>query len=634
MTLMLLSACASREGIPESEAGESDASLRLEPARPTFGSTIHVEYAANQDLANSPLLRLRARYRAAHEGHTGKYGGRPHYTAVAVLERNEGGRFTGRITLPDSAVYALFAVEDSASSLIDTNAGLFWELLVHDERGQPLFDALLQQANEHMLSDAARMAKAGHRMVELYPDVSGSWTVLGAAESRTMPPDEWERQDKLIQREFRRLDRRLRRQDSVAADDMASLLWTAYVADDPAGEAYWRRRLYSEHPSSGWAVEFQVRDVYSKYREGDYAGYLGDLERLWTVAEEGPGVSSRWGYNARTVLVVQGLPAAVRSEDPETAERWAERYLTHARDRYPTGTVGSWLRRVPELRKRGLDLLRETIQQLDTVTPHERALDVTIEEQRRANERASARFLRSLGEELLEDGRINAAIDTLELAAARAWYPYLRRPLAEALVAAGDSARAMEAWAYVAAYGASPAFADTIRERIPTHFSAGRWEEAIDRARSRLHGLVLAESIDRPILGNLRVTNTDGAVRTLSEIRDGRPAVVVFWSRYCVPSVDAMRDVKRLDRKLEDLRVPLLAVTTDDRSDESAAFLRDNNITVPVYHDLNRTLTLAFRNAGTPQFYVMDESGVLRFHAGSEADEARVRVEALLSQRQ
>jgi thiol-disulfide isomerase/thioredoxin len=250
-----------------------------------------------------------------------------------------------------------------------------------------------------------------------------------------------------------------------------------------------------------------------------------------------------------------------------------------------------------------------------------------------ANRRESARYLRYLGEELLEDRLVDAAIDTLELAASRAWYPYLRRPLAEAYLAAGDSASALKAWAFLAAYAARPAFADTVRERIPSQFSPERWDAAIEEARAELHESILAESISRPVSGSLWLTDTSGAHYTFDEIREGRPAVVIFWSRYCSPSVDAMRDVKRLARRLDDLGLPLLAVTTDDRSEDFAVFLEENRITVPVYHDLDRTFTLAFQNAGTPQFYAVDASGAIRFQAGSEADEARVRIEALLREK-
>lgn len=57
-------------------------------------------------------------------------------------------------------------------------------------------------------------------------------------------------------------------------------------------------------------------------------------------------------------------------------------------------------------------------------------------------------------------------------------------------------------------------------------------------------------------------------------------------------------------------------MTTDEPSPDFGAFLETNAIDVLVYHDLSRALTLAFRNAGTPQFYVVDAAGAIRFPPG------------------
>lgn len=611
------------------QASHSPSALRFSPERPGLASLVRVEYRPLEELAGRSRLRMRVRYRTANEGY-GRLDSRLPVIGSTVLWRAEGGLFTGEISLPDSVVYAILAVEDERGVVVDTNAGRFWELLVHDERGQPLFEALKQKANHHVVSDVAEVLEAAEAMVRFYPDRSGAWLELDNAQRRTTPADRQPVLDEALKERVAELDRQLGRRDYVAADDVASLMWMAYMVGDSGTERRWRDRLFAEHPGSGFAIEFRLRELEALKLE-NAGGYLDEIERLWEVAEAEPGVSARWGYDARSTIVQRALPAAVRANAFEAASRSSQRYLAHARVSDPEGDVGLWTRRIPELRDDAMQYLRKAVARLDSLKAEHRSLGQTAAAYRSANQRASTRFLVRQGELLLEEGKIGAAIDTLEVAASRAWYPYLRRPLAEAYFAAGDTAQALGAWAFVAAYGATSAFADSVRERTGPRFDEDRWVDLVEQSRVDLYGRILAESVERPVPGDLRLVATDGSYYTFDGLRQGVVTVVVFWSRFCSPSLRAMPRIKELAGRLEEAGAKLLAVTTDAPSDEFRVVLEDNRITVPVYHDVDRQATLAFRNAGTPQLYVLDAEGKIRFEAGASIDDARIFVAALLA---
>ncbi|NIR46233.1 MAG: TlpA family protein disulfide reductase [Gemmatimonadetes bacterium] len=615
------------EGPPPTYPPIVDSRLTFVPGR-LGDDAIEVTYRPIEELAGAAELRLRARFRTANDGYA-TFDGRADYLTAAILRSSEGGHFRAQMEVPDSIAYAIFAVEDTTGSTIDANGGRFWELLRHDVDGRPTFDALLQATNEHLVSDADRVAEIAHVMIEAYPDRFGSWVVHDMAERRIRPTDQQGELQSSRRSRAKRFHRRFEDEEHVPADEMAHLYWYGYVLEDAGIEEFWHDRLLDEHPGSGFAIEFRLRDL-PKELEKDTTAYLRELERSWQTAQPGPGVSARWGWDARSVLVQRALPAAARTRRAETAALWAERYRAHARVADPDGSAGLWIRRVPELRQRGMTLIRGAIARLDSVNDRWRPPGRTVAAQRRENRRESVWYLRWLGQELLDAGEVSAAIDTFRVAAGRVWYPYLRDALANAYLAAGDTARALEAWAFVAAYGPRPMLEDSVRARTGSHFDEERWSSLIEDAKRDLRRSLLAESVSRSIPGGIRLTGRDGATRTLDDIRDGRPAVVFFWSRYCEPSVRALRDVKRLARRLEGYGATLLAVTADSSSADFDAFLSEQDVEFRVWHDERRDAVRAFRSVGTPEFFVLDRTGAVRFEMSHTADDARFQLEALI----
>ena len=99
----------------------------------------------------------------------------------------------------------------------------------------------------------------------------------------------------------------------------------------------------------------------------------------------------------------------------------------------------------------------------------------------------------------------------------------------------------------------------------------------------------------------------------LSELLDGTPAVVVFWSRFCGPAVEALPAITRLSERLRSEGVPLVLITDEKPSAEFEQFVADRGSGLAIYHDTRKEAALAFNKWGTPQYFVLDRTGRIRF---------------------
>jgi len=103
---------------------------------------------------------------------------------------------------------------------------------------------------------------------------------------------------------------------------------------------------------------------------------------------------------------------------------------------------------------------------------------------------------------------------------------------------------------------------------------------------------------------------------------------VVFWSRHCGPALEQLPDIIRLSAALEARGARLVLVTEEQRSPDLTRFLAERAPGLELYHDQWRDATIAFQSWGTPQYFVVDSDGRLRFEY-SELDDVLRQLEAV-----
>jgi hypothetical protein len=100
---------------------------------------------------------------------------------------------------------------------------------------------------------------------------------------------------------------------------------------------------------------------------------------------------------------------------------------------------------------------------------------------------------------------------------------------------------------------------------------------------------------------------------TLARLTAGRVSVVMFWDRTCPWALEQLPQLPGLAARLRDRGVAFVPVVTDAPSPEEIAFLREHAMGAPVYFDVSAEARRAFGQWSTPEYYVLDERGLVRF---------------------
>jgi peroxiredoxin len=582
--------------------------LTFTPERARPGGRVEVAYEPSSDLAGEPELRLRARLRTPGDP---SYNRTMTSRTVAELAPDGHGVYRGAFVLPDSVVYGAFAVEDTAAATTDTREGAFWELMAHGGDGRPLFRALVQRGHDYMGRDLHGTLETARTMVRIHPDRLRGWDMLQAAETwifrgRGDGPHEGRRDT--LRALVARLDSTLAGRDDVPVDQVA---YMARYADEYADEEVadrWeeRWRAVREHrPGHPLALHDRLGELLPELRD-DPGELLDELDALWEAAE---------APRARRILAVRGFRAARRLGEREPLIRWADRYRAHGRSGARGVVAYRTLLSTEATRAHAVEAAREEVERLLDPLDATRRLGETRAGHRDRMTSRAATLRAAIGEALLAEGRPRQGLEALERAAAVGWDTDRHRALAEARLEAGDREGATEALAAVAADPATPpGAADSLRRQAAV--DPATWERAVERARKEMIERTLASSRDEEV-GAPEALSPDGTRVRLDERLGEEATVVVHWSRSCHFSRRAMPKIVERAEELAARGVPLLAVT-GDAPEEAKEYLREEDLRVEggaleVLFDVDGEVVNEIGSWGTPQYFVLDGAGRLRF---------------------
>ena len=106
------------------------------------------------------------------------------------------------------------------------------------------------------------------------------------------------------------------------------------------------------------------------------------------------------------------------------------------------------------------------------------------------------------------------------------------------------------------------------------------------------------------------VQDSDHSV-TLSQYR-GQVVVLNFWATWCPPCIEETPSLVRMQNKMKDKGVVVLAVSIDADDAAYHKFLKDYSVSMVTVRDEAKKSSSLYGTFGWPETYVIDRNGVIR----------------------
>lgn len=584
--------------IASSSAGE----LQFSSANLQSGATIGIRYLDAGRFGAESTIVLRVRWRTANSE---SYNFALRQATAATLTRGRRAAFEGSFVVPDSAVYASFAIENAAGTVVDSRNRELWAIMSLRKDGAPTYQALTQAYHDLIDGRQERALQALRERAELYPDLPKSGRELLFFERQMLGDDHadstipWHRTNVL------RLHRLYSVRSWVPVEVSNPLRFYAGAVGDSAHpefreiSRYWTGRLADD--SGGAGLEARIQRLFAATDSAfDYpARALRAYEAAWS---RGDSIIPFLANNAFAIARTAG--------DFEAVLRWADRLADRNRREYSWGYIQ--LAEDPLYRDAGLDRLRRLLGWLDERNDDYRPLENTVSLQARADSGFRSLIFAAIGKALYEKGALSAALDTLQRATQLGWDASLFRRVGELLLQAGDTSAAAEAFLLTAVDPSTPVeVADSLRAR--TRMSAAEWRRGTAEASDEMSRRIMAGSVATRLPGIPRLATQDDRTVSLESLAAGAVTVVTFWSRHCGPSRLQFNELPRLSAELARHGIRLVAITAEKPGPEVARFVTEVDQGLPVYFDARREAATAFGTSRTPDYFILDREGVVRF---------------------
>jgi cytochrome c biogenesis protein CcmG/thiol:disulfide interchange protein DsbE len=98
---------------------------------------------------------------------------------------------------------------------------------------------------------------------------------------------------------------------------------------------------------------------------------------------------------------------------------------------------------------------------------------------------------------------------------------------------------------------------------------------------------------------------------TLSQFR-GQVVVLNFWGSFCPPCIEETPSLVRMQSRLKQKGVVVLAVSIDTDDAAYHKFLRDYHINLVTVRDGEQKSSALYGTVGWPETYIIDRNGVIR----------------------
>jgi len=555
--------------------------------------------------------------------------------AIEVPLEKRSGRFTGALVLPKDAVYAIIKVGNG--SIYDTNKELYWEVLQHNEKGQPVEGADLKSAMARygqlpapcrMKDDFEEALEYLNKETRLYPkNVVAQFNYIMIAKNT----------GDLTEDEAKGKYRELTSQVTQIQGPLEAIAVAQAYAEQGKQEESERIMVDAARrfPTSTVSEQAQLQELGASKSLDEFVGRATEHLQKWSSSPARQNIidavlnattqqrampqlvqfiQSTAGLSARTIHQAVNFIGAVDTLQTQ-ALAFVESGISAARDesRKPQNMgISEWKeeQRLASSQLRFVQgaILRAMRRNNEAIT----ALEQSVE----------------IGGDDLEKGCVEMLVDMRALSGQKK--PALQ--LAERALSLGVS---------------TPKLLETFRALLKEDGEdssdiAEREEELRSQGRQRMAMRVVKDMLHQQAIDGA-FTSLDGKAVKIFDWK-GKVVIIDYWATWCGPCRQSFPSLQKLYMRYKDNPNVVFAIVnvwerSDDRIQTVKDFLSKNpTLTFPMFLDKDDSVVGKFGVTGIPTKFYLGKDGRIQFKEVGLSpeeqflDEATNRIEALLAQ--
>lgn len=99
---------------------------------------------------------------------------------------------------------------------------------------------------------------------------------------------------------------------------------------------------------------------------------------------------------------------------------------------------------------------------------------------------------------------------------------------------------------------------------------------------------------------------------TMSEYRNGQPALMFFWATWCPHCREALEDLNARAAEIETQGIKTILVDVGEARSGVESYLADHSITLDVFLDESSSVAQEYSLLGVPTFYLVNKEGIIK----------------------
>ena len=110
---------------------------------------------------------------------------------------------------------------------------------------------------------------------------------------------------------------------------------------------------------------------------------------------------------------------------------------------------------------------------------------------------------------------------------------------------------------------------------------------------------------------DFQLSNLEGQSVSLSDFR-GSPVLINFWATWCGYCIYEMPFLEEIEEDWADRGLVILAVDSGESKARVKAFLEEQDISLLILLDTDRSVTTTYRISGFPTTFFIDKDGIIQ----------------------